>query len=166
MAFTTPGTAVAGEVLTAAFWNEQVRDQFDELAPFFSAWTDYTPTISNVTQGNGTLVARYLRVGDRIIFYVKFTFGSTSAIAGSNPIGISLPVTMRETFAGSFTGALIDAGTNFYLPIVTASSTTSVNMYVAGTAGEGIGSLNFTTTRPFTWTTNDIISLAGIYEAA
>jgi hypothetical protein len=26
MAFTTPGTAVAGEVLTAAFWNEQVRD--------------------------------------------------------------------------------------------------------------------------------------------
>lgn len=26
MAWTTPGTATAGEVLTAAFWNEQVRD--------------------------------------------------------------------------------------------------------------------------------------------
>ena len=26
MAWTTPGTAVAGEVLEAAFWNEQVRD--------------------------------------------------------------------------------------------------------------------------------------------
>lgn len=26
MAWTTPGTAVAGDVLTAAFWNEQVRD--------------------------------------------------------------------------------------------------------------------------------------------
>jgi len=31
MAFTTPGTAVAGEVLTAAFWNEQVRDNMDTL---------------------------------------------------------------------------------------------------------------------------------------
>ena len=166
MAFTTPVTVDPGDAILASLWNEQIRDQFDELAPFFSAWTDYTPTISNVTQGNGTLVARYLRVGDRIIFYVKFTFGSTSAISGSAPVGISLPVTMRESFAGGFTGALIDAGTNFYLPMITANSTTSVNMYVAGTQGEGIGSLNFTTTRPFTWTTNDIISLAGTYEAA
>jgi hypothetical protein len=31
MAFTTPGTAVAGEVLTAAFWNEQVRDNISDL---------------------------------------------------------------------------------------------------------------------------------------
>ena len=31
MAFTTPGTAVAGEVLTAAFWNEQVRDNANFL---------------------------------------------------------------------------------------------------------------------------------------
>ena len=31
MAWTTPGTAVAGEVLTAAFWNEQVRDNSDYL---------------------------------------------------------------------------------------------------------------------------------------
>jgi hypothetical protein len=32
MAFTTPGTAVAGEVLTAAFWNEQVRDNMTAVA--------------------------------------------------------------------------------------------------------------------------------------
>jgi hypothetical protein len=31
MAWTTPGTAVAGEVLTAAFWNEQVRDNMAVL---------------------------------------------------------------------------------------------------------------------------------------
>jgi hypothetical protein len=34
MAFTTPGTAVAGEVLTAAFWNEQVRDNLNVLRAF------------------------------------------------------------------------------------------------------------------------------------
>jgi hypothetical protein len=32
MAFTTPGTAVAGEVLTAAFWNTNVRDNIAQLA--------------------------------------------------------------------------------------------------------------------------------------
>jgi hypothetical protein len=31
MAWTTPGTATAGEVLTAAFWNENVRDNFNAL---------------------------------------------------------------------------------------------------------------------------------------
>jgi hypothetical protein len=31
MAWTTPGTAVAGDVLTAAFWNEQVRDNMTHL---------------------------------------------------------------------------------------------------------------------------------------
>jgi hypothetical protein len=36
MAFTTPGTAVAGEVLTAAFWNEQVRDNILMGNPVFT----------------------------------------------------------------------------------------------------------------------------------
>ena len=31
MAWTTPGTAVAGDVLTAAFWNLNVRDNLNEL---------------------------------------------------------------------------------------------------------------------------------------
>jgi hypothetical protein len=31
MAFTTPGTAVAGDVLTAAFWNSNVRDNLNFL---------------------------------------------------------------------------------------------------------------------------------------
>jgi hypothetical protein len=31
MAFTTPGTAVAGEVLTAAFWNTNVRDNTNAI---------------------------------------------------------------------------------------------------------------------------------------
>ncbi|HEY7822314.1 MAG TPA: hypothetical protein VIG24_05755 [Acidimicrobiia bacterium] len=39
MAWTTPGTATAGEVLTAAFWNEQVRDNQNYL---------YTPPMCRV----------------------------------------------------------------------------------------------------------------------
>jgi hypothetical protein len=32
MAYTAPGTAVAGDVLTAAFWNQQVRDNMEAVA--------------------------------------------------------------------------------------------------------------------------------------
>jgi len=34
MAWTTPGTATAGEVLTAGFWNEQVRDNLDSVLSY------------------------------------------------------------------------------------------------------------------------------------
>ena len=34
MPWTTPGTATAGSVLTASFWNEQVRDNMVELNAF------------------------------------------------------------------------------------------------------------------------------------
>lgn len=33
MAWTTPGTAVAGDVLTAAYWNTQVRDNLNSIFP-------------------------------------------------------------------------------------------------------------------------------------
>jgi hypothetical protein len=48
MAFTTPGTAVAGDVLTAAFWNSDVRDNSLEIYKgqrvygFQRRTTDYT----------------------------------------------------------------------------------------------------------------------------
>ena len=43
MAWTTPGTATAGEVLTAAFWNQNVRDNLN--APFgFGSTLPTSPT--------------------------------------------------------------------------------------------------------------------------
>jgi hypothetical protein len=49
MAWTTPGTAVAGEVLTAAFWNEQVRDNIAEL-------NDHTLLIGSATTAQSSVV--------------------------------------------------------------------------------------------------------------
>jgi hypothetical protein len=43
MAFTTPGTATAGEVLTAAFWNTNVRDNTNYLYDTGGMW-NLTPS--------------------------------------------------------------------------------------------------------------------------
>jgi hypothetical protein len=51
MAWTTPGTAVAGEVLTAAFWNEQVRDNMLMGNPVFTNEAARDAAISSPVEG-------------------------------------------------------------------------------------------------------------------
>ncbi len=50
MAFTTPGTAVAGEVLTAAFWNQNVRDNLTQLGTGYT----YVQTVYFTASGSFT----------------------------------------------------------------------------------------------------------------
>jgi hypothetical protein len=47
MAWTTPGTATAGEVLTAAFWNANVRDNSNHL------YQNTAQLIETITRGSG-----------------------------------------------------------------------------------------------------------------
>jgi hypothetical protein len=58
MAFTTPGTAVAGSVLTSAFWNTNVRDNTAALFDLASAAVKFTiktdTQSTSLTAGNTT----------------------------------------------------------------------------------------------------------------
>ena len=58
-------------------------------------WQDWTPTINNATQGNGTVTARYVQIGKLVIGMFTFTLGSTSAVSGD--VNITLPVTGATT---------------------------------------------------------------------
>jgi len=100
MAWTTPGTAVAGDVLTAAFWNQQVRDNSLELAPFFSAWTSYTPVIEQVSARTATVTnGRYVQIGK--VIRVTGTMTITQAGTAGNVITISLPVALTSRLTAS-----------------------------------------------------------------
>ena len=54
MAWTTPGTATAGEVLTAAFWNEQVRDNALAIRNAQVNVVEVLKDDGNVTSSGGT----------------------------------------------------------------------------------------------------------------
>lgn len=54
------------------------------------AWQSYTPTLAGFVLGNGTMRARYMRMGKTYIVKIAVTSGTTSAT--NNPIVISLPV--------------------------------------------------------------------------
>ena len=147
---------VAGDILTAAQVNTYLQQR--------DAWTSFAPTLTNVTEGNGTKVGFYSRTGLRTIhWYVKFTLGSTSTIGGL--IGVALPVTAAADAVAPGIARLHVAGASrpgYY----SMASTTRVDLfaiYAANTYGE---TSNTSATVPATWTTADYFHVGGTYEAA
>jgi hypothetical protein len=127
------------------------------------SWTAYTPSLSNITLGNGTISAKYARLGKVVHVTFFLTLGSTSAI-GTGP-GFSLPFTGAQTLRSSVICDLQDAsfgafqGTMFIT--TTSAFFTAVDASATYTTVAGI-----TSTVPFTWTTSDTLSCSFTYEAA
>lgn len=160
----TPRTWSAGETVTAALMNSDVRDP---LAAVAGAWTSYTPTLTGFTPGNGTASGAYLRVGKLVIFRAKFVFGSTSAGASATPF-LTLPVTAATAEYGGFLSGVFynTSGSQTYLAVCRrAGTTSSVGFSIPGTSGVATAP---TATTPFgeAWATGDIIEVSGTYEAA
>lgn len=88
-----PRTWGAGETVTAALMNQEIRDQ---LNSFFGAWTPYTPawtaSTTNPVLGNGTITGRYMKLGRIVFCNINLTTGSTTTY-GSGDYGFSLPAT-------------------------------------------------------------------------
>lgn len=90
MTWTAPRTWVAGETVTAAIMNTHVRDNLKAIG---DPWTAYTPTLTNITLGNGTLSAAYVLAGSKWMHgRVRFAAGSTTTYAAGN-LGFSVPAT-------------------------------------------------------------------------
>jgi hypothetical protein len=165
---TTPRTWVASEVVDAPELNAEIRDAFTGIQ---AAWTSYTPTLTNITLGNGTRTGRYLQIGKTIDFQVKITFGSTTSITATNA-NITLPVTAQAgNWVSTDAGGYDDSANLWYpLAIMTAaggggaSTTAFIIKTWPNPAGANLVTINATV--PFTWITNDILVASGRYEAA
>lgn len=132
-----------------------------------AAWTSWTPTLTNITQGNGTVTAKYSQIGKVVFFKFFFVLGSTSAM-GSIPT-ISLPVTAAALVSGSDNKIdgkveVKDASTGdaytgeIFLNSTTVARPTYLNVNAVN--------VNISATAPMTWATSDVLGLAGSYEAA
>lgn len=163
----TPTTVDAGDTGTAGVATSASRADHEhpvsitsaQLVPaaWLAAWTSYTPTDTNVTVGNGTRLARYLQIGKTVHFMWDLTFGSTTAFTGT--VNVGLPVAPAATGRWAVGAFLLDSGTQTYGWVASITSGTSV---AVPTSSSG-GGANATT--PFTWTTNDRLTVSGTYEA-
>ena len=174
MAWTDPPrTWVTAETPTAAIFNAHLKEQLiaafpETTGPLWKAWT---PTLVNMTLGNGTIVARYARVGDMVTARFNWTFGSTSSI-DSAANTISLPVTASSSGYAqndSPLGILImrdDTATAKFVGGVYWNSSTVVKPHVNKSDATYVTALGISSTIPFTWTTSDTLSFVATYEAA
>ena len=128
-------------------------------------FTAYTPTYTNFTVGNGTVIARYAESGKLVYFQVQITFGSTTSVSGL--IKISLPVTAKNNGNAVTIPALFtDAGLNEYIGFGAIDQTNSVVSLFADDASATYLKYALTSSSvPFTWGTADVINVSGSYEA-
>lgn len=168
---TRPSDPYRGQLIfetdTNSLVGRDTSDAWQTIVPF-GAWSTWSPTLANITVGNGTTVATYARIGRTIHFRFKFTLGTTSAI-GSSPT-ISLPVALHANYAnGEDLVGLArygDTGVAGYSGTLRAASSTTALFIVHNAAGTYSAEAALTSTAPFTWGSTDLLSAMGTYEAA
>ena len=89
---------------------------------YTGGWTSYTPTLTNLTLGNGALTARWRQIGKMVDVRFTFQLGSTSAV-GNDPT-FTLPKTSVVTSI-PFNSYFQDAGTATYVGFLNLGSTTA-----------------------------------------
>jgi hypothetical protein len=134
-------------------------------------WVAYTPVLSGTgwAIGNGTRSGYYCQLGKIVHFQIRIVFGSTSTFGAAARPELTLPVTADSVSAN------IDFVTNVAYLDSSASvrylggcdfTSTTVDLFSWGSAGAYVNSAATLSTVPFTWATNDVIYVAGTYEAA
>lgn len=132
--------------------NLQIQALAEALDPLVGGpWQSYTPTYSG-NIGNGSLEARYKKIGRTVHLYVNLTFGSTTttgtfgfpvSAVGSRNVGTCV---CRDLSA-----------TQTYTMLAMQSSTA---IQIRGSAG------SISSTSPFTWATGDEIAFQMTYESS
>lgn len=158
MAWTTPRTWTASEVVTSSIMNTHVRDNLNAL----TTWTSYTPTWAATggtpTIGDGTLTGEYIEAGELCHARVRLTIGSSTTIAGTTAWNFSLPFTSVGAAAGSVlvydASAAMSAGTAM---IQSGAAIMFAHIQGTGLVGNAI---------PMGWVNTDYMQLSVTYRVA
>ena len=165
MAYTTPRTWVAGELVTATIMNTHVRDNLTAAFPLaVGAWTAFTPTLAQSgSVAKTTSHARYMKVGRTVFATIELAV--TAAGTAGNDVVVGLPVA-HMTFGGSGphigTMLIYDASTTTrYQGAAELRSTTTVGLSISQASAAVWG-----TGPSIALANGDVIRLSLQYEAA
>lgn len=129
----------------------------DALLALTDPQTSYSPGLTGITLGNGTIVGSYTQVGKFVTFRWTLTFGSTTSVTGAVSIGMPPPAGLDAGWAGS--AFLFDSSIAANRQSGTLNGGTTANQ-VFSSAGQVAAAV------PFTWAVGDVIKGSGTYEAA
>lgn len=126
-------------------------------------WRTYTPTITGLTIGNGSITGRYAVIGKTVTGTLFFTAGSTTTYSGI--FSFSLPIATAGWYTGDYVplghGAVHNGtGTTRRITQAVWSTTTTFRMFLETTSGF------VTNVAPFTFGTSAAITANFTYEKA
>jgi hypothetical protein len=153
------GVGSNGQVLTA---NSAQADGVEWAAPAEPSWTTWSPTVTGLTKGNGTEVARYRNNGKMVDIFYQFTLGSTSSITGQVYLTPPINSVYDLTIACAF---MFDTAGGYY-PSAIYMPKTVIYLKTLGTGGTYLDLGQLTSTTPFTWNTTDMFNFNFSYEVA
>lgn len=164
----TPRTWVAGEIPTAAMFNDNLRALG---RGFTDAWVSYTPTLTAATTNptNWTQDGQYQRVGKFIVCKFKLTAGG-SMTAGSGTYYIALPTNAATgidyTEMGNASVFDSSAAVVGKFPIQ-LDGTAAARCRIEYQATWPTGAITLVShNTPWTWASGDTIRGLIVYEAA
>jgi len=124
----------------------------------------FTPTIPNLTIGNGTQAHIYTKVGNKVTIEGIITLGSTSSISGA--LTGTVPFTPNATHRAYGKSYLLDNGAQNYVGTVIVNEAGGLQLLADAASASYLYYSNLSSTVPFTWTTGDVIRYSITYIAA
>ena len=129
---------------------------------YTGGWTTWTSSTNGITLGNGTITARYVKIGKFVNWYFRFVLGSTSAITGNLTFTLPLTASQNNNYCD---GIIYDTGVAGYRCYGEIDGSTVYGRVSNSAATYTTGTL-FSSTVPMTWGTGDILVFTGSYEVA
>lgn len=130
------------------------------------SWQSWSPTLTNLTLGNGTVSANYIQMGKTVYFRVRFTLGTTSAV-GTAPT-FSVPVTPNSFYNAADLliglGLAVVGSTEVELGV--GLNATAIRPLLVGAAAAQWGpTQTITASAPGVWASTNFMTIQGTYEA-
>ena len=152
---TNPFDFSTGAVLTAAQLN-QIGD--------YDTWS---PTLTNITIGNGSVNAKYAEVNEFVHFEIELLAGSTTSFS-STSMAFSLPV----SYGGNLNFPVVGSGwvrpqnsTIYPVTVVLGSSTTKIFPYYYQNFTY-VQSVSVRSSLPESWDSDGVLYIQGSYHGA
>lgn len=130
-------------------------------------WTAYTPTLTGIAVGNGTLTARARREGENVRVAFVLLLGSTTTMGIpqlSLPVASVTPAHAFESKQGVAIGYSHGANTPYLMGILAATSSTTAVQIVPNNSGAVATAIS--SSNPFSWVAGDYLSGEFTYRAA
>lgn len=128
------------------------------------AWKSWTPTLTNMTLGNGTLDCQYFKIGRTVHWKFKFTLGTTSTVGTSPYFSVPFAYSDGTEIEGGFALAVDQSASTRY-PLNTYGVGSGIGFYCLNSGGTYLSAFGITATIPFTWANTDVFFAWGTYEA-